>query len=357
MAAVQTASRLGAYLLPGRASDPRLAVTQAVAGEAAGLGAVWLSERLGTKDLGTIGGALSQATTRVRIGAAATHVQTRHPMALASLALTLQALSDERFLLGIGRAVPRKWTAMGLPPASNTVLVDAVQILRRLWAGEEVSYDGPLGTFPALQLGDRPDVVAPPVLLTAIGPRALALAGQHFDGVLLHPFLTPEGQRRSAAAVREAALAAGRDPESILAVGTVVVAADLSADEVAVKVRGRLVTYLDAPLLGSSLVKANGWDQGVLDRLAAHPLIKALDGRTADGSLSPEQLVEVSEVIPEDWFSSGAAVGSVADCASRLRHYLDAGVEEMIIHGSTPDLLAPTIAAFAASEPPARPLA
>jgi probable F420-dependent oxidoreductase len=336
---------LGAYLLPGRATDPRSAVTQAVSAEQIGLGAVWLSERLGTKDLGTIGGALAQATTRVRIGAAATHVQTRHPMALASLGLTMQALSGERFVLGIGRAVPQKWTAMGLPPASNQVLTDAVEILRRLWAGDEVSYSGPLGTFPSLRFGDRPDVVPPPVLLTAIGPKALALAGRHFDGVLLHPFLTPAGQRRSADAVRAAAADAERDADTVHAVGTVVVAADLPADEVAVRVRARLVTYLDAPLLGASLVRANGWDDGVLRRLAEHPLIAALDGRTADGALDDKQLVEVSEVIPDEWFDEAAAVGTVSECADRLREYLDAGVEEMIIHGSTPDLLAPTVAA------------
>jgi probable F420-dependent oxidoreductase len=348
-AAPLTGSPLGAYLLPGRASDPRLAVRQAQDGERLGLGAVWLSERLGSKDLATIGGAVAQATSTVRLGAAATHVQTRHPMALASLGLTLQALSDERFLLGVGRAVPAKWTAMGLPPASDQVLVDAVTILRRLWAGEQVSYDGPFGRFPSLQLADRPDVAAPPVLLTAIGPRALALAGQHFDGVLMHPFLTPEGQRRSAKAVRAAAAAAGRDPDRVHAVGTVVVAADLPGDEVAARVRARLVTYLDAPLLGRSLVRANGWDEAVLDRVAGHPLIQALDGRTADGALSTDELIEVSEVIPEEMFSAGAAVGTAADCAARLHDYLDAGADEMIIHGSTPELLGPTLAAFAGS--------
>jgi probable F420-dependent oxidoreductase len=342
-------ARLGAYLLPGRSDDPQLAVAQAVAGEDVGLGSVWLSERLGTKDLATIGGAISQATHRVRFGAAATHVQTRHPLALASLGLTLQALTKERFVLGIGRAVPQSWKAMGLPPASNDVLADAVSILRRLWAGERVSYTGPLGDFPALQFVDRPDVAPPPLLLTAIGPKALAFAGEHFDGVLLHPFLTPEGQQRSADAARAAAGRAGRAADKFHVVGMVVVAADLPADEVDVRARARLVTYLNAPLLGESLVRANGWDREVLDRLAAHPLIAGLDGRTADGSLNHEQLVEVSRVLPEEWVAEGAAVGTAGQCATRLHDYLAAGADEMVIHGSTPDLLGPTVAAFTAA--------
>jgi probable F420-dependent oxidoreductase len=346
----RTSSRLGAYLLPGRSADPQLAVTQGVAGERVGLGAVWLSERLGTKDLATIGGALSQATNTVRIGAAATHVQTRHPLALASLGMTMQALTGERFVLGIGRSVPQVWQAMGLPPASNAVLADAASILRRLWAGERVSYSGPLGNFPALHFVDRPDVAPPPLLLTAIGPKALAFAGEQFDGVLLHPFLTPDGQQRSAEMARAAAVRAGRNGDGYRVVGMVVVAADLPRDEVDVRVRARLVTYLNAPLLGESLVRANGWDRTVLDRLAEHPLIVALEGRTADGNLNHEQLVDVSRVVPDEWFATGAAVGTTEQCARRLHDYLAAGADEMVIHGTTPDLLSPTLEAFAAAE-------
>lgn len=347
------AAELGAYVLPGRSSDPKLAVTQAIAGEAIGLGAVYLSERLGTKDLGTVGGAIAQVTEHVKITAAATHMQSRHPMALASLGLTLQALSDERFVMGIARAIPQVWEAQGLPPASNQVLVDGLQILRRLWAGEVVSYDGPLGTFPALHLKDRPDVSPPPVLLTAIGPQALKLAGEHFDGVLLHAFLTPEGHKRSADTVRKAAADAGRNPDNLRLYGMVVVAADLPQDEVDLRVRARLVTYLNAPKLGESLVAANGWDPRMLETLAAHPLIEALEGRTADGGLNGEQLVEVSRVIPDDWFAQGAALGTHAECAATLRTLLDSGADELIVHGSTPELLGPTVKAFAAGRRPA----
>jgi 5,10-methylenetetrahydromethanopterin reductase len=344
------APELGAYVLPGRSNpDPRVAVHQACAAEEVGLGSVYLSERFATKDLGVLGGAIAQATSRVTITAAATHVQTRHPLALASLGLALQALSDERFVLGFGRAVPAVWKAQGLPAASDRLLTDGMDVLRRLWAGEEVSYDGPLGTFPSLKLSDRPDVVPPPVLLTAIGPQALRLAGTHFDGALLHAFLTPEGHRRSVDALHAAAEAAGRRPEQVRAYGMVVVAADLPRDEVDSRVRARLVTYLDAPKLGESLVAANGWDRRVLDALKAHPLVRALDGRTADGGLTVEQLVEVSAVVPDEWFEQGAAVGTTEHCAAVLRSVLASGADEVIVHGSTPDLLGPTVDAFARS--------
>ena len=338
--------RLGAYLLPGRAADPAVAIEQARAGEDAGLGSVWLSERFGSKDVATIGGALTQTTSSVTIGAATTHFQPRHPMATASMALTLQALSSGRFVLGVGRSIPLVWQSYGLPPATNRLLADGLDIVRRLWAGETVSCSGPLGEFPRLQLVDRPDVAPPPVVMTAIGPKSLALAGRLFDGVLLHPFLTLEGQARSVEIVRTAAADAGRDPASVRIYGMVVVAPDCTPEQVDTRVRARAVTYLNAPGLADQLLAVNGWDHAYLGKLAAHPLVRALGGRPVDGALSAPELVELSRIFPADWFTEGAAVGTAAECADRLHAYLDAGADEIVIHGSTADLLVPVLTAF-----------
>ena len=81
-------SRLGAYLLPGRIKDPRDAIMQAEAGERIGLGTMWLSERWGNKDIGSICGAVTQAAPSANIGAGTTHFLTRHPAVLASMAMT-----------------------------------------------------------------------------------------------------------------------------------------------------------------------------------------------------------------------------------------------------------------------------
>lgn len=340
--------RLGAYLLPGRSNEPLRAIQQAVAGEQAGLGSVWLSERFGTKDMATLGGALAQATSTVTVGAAITHLQTRHPLVLASMAITTQALAEGRFVLGVGRSIPVLLKAWGLPPTTNELLIEGVELLRKLWTGERVKYDGPLGTFPSLMLVDLPDVAPPPVLLAAIGPVTLRLAGEHFDGAILHPFLTPEAQQRAVEAIHEGARAAGRDPNEIRVVATVVCAPDQSEAETDMRRRARLVTYLNSPGLAESLVRANGWDLSVLDDVAAHPLIAPLGRRPADGVLDHAQLIEVSRVVPEHWFEEAAAAGTTAEVASRLATYLDAGADDIIIHGSPPDLLGPTVEAVSA---------
>jgi alkanesulfonate monooxygenase SsuD/methylene tetrahydromethanopterin reductase-like flavin-dependent oxidoreductase (luciferase family) len=102
-------SRLGGYVLPGGPTDIRPVVAQAQALEAAGAGAVYLGERYATKDLPSIAGALSQVTSTVRLIGAVTHIGTRHPMVLASMGQTLQALSGDRFVLGFGRGSAGRW--------------------------------------------------------------------------------------------------------------------------------------------------------------------------------------------------------------------------------------------------------
>ncbi|MCW2914346.1 MAG: putative Coenzyme F420-dependent N(10)-methylenetetrahydromethanopterin reductase [Actinomycetia bacterium] len=343
-AALTDPARMGAYVLPGRVSDPRPAITQAQAAEALGLGSVWLSERWGTKDLGVIAGALGQATKDVRIAAGVTHFMIRHPAVLASMAMTAQGMTGGRFVLGFGRSVASMWTAVGLPPVTNRILIDSVGMLRRLCNGDKVSYEGPAGHFPAMRLSDLPDAPPPSLVLAAIGPKTLALGGAHFDGVLLHPFLTPEAVARSAKAVRTAAEAAGRDPDSVRVYATVITACGLPAEEEAAVVGGRAVTYFQIPGFGEQLAETNGWDPILLRGLRAHPQLAGVRG-SADFSRTRDQLTGAAGTLPPEWLESSSAVGSPAHCVERLRDYRAAGADELVLHGSTPEQLTPVIAA------------
>ena len=337
-------SRLGAYLLPGRIKNPRDAIMQAEAGESIGLGTLWLSERWGNKDIGSICGAVTQAAPSVNIAAGTTHFLTRHPAVLASMAMTLQALSNSKFILGIGRGIPQMFQAIGLPAVSFEHTKDSVTIHRQLCRGESVNYRGVLGKYSEMRLVDLPDVPPPPIIFGAIGTRALQLAGSHFDGVILHPFLTPEAVTRCCAIVRDASSAAGRDPDTVKTYATVVLAADLSVDEEEAVVGGRAVTYFQTGY-ADILVDFNGWDKTVLRKLWAHPLFDGIKAN-ADQAFTREELVEVSRVLPREWLSSGGAVGTKEHCAIRLEEYLAAGADDIIIHGSTPDKLGPTLDAF-----------
>jgi probable F420-dependent oxidoreductase len=325
------AGRLGCYVLPGAAPRPREGIEQAVTAERLGLGTAWIGERYDTKDLPSLAGALSQVTTRIRIACGVTHVGTRHPMAMASMGQTLQALSEERFVLGLGRGTNRRWAGYGTTPPTLRSIEDAATILKRLWAGETVSYDGPAGRYPNLKLNQLTDVAPPPLLLAAVGPRTLQLAGRSFDGVILHPFLTVTAVRRSVAIVRRAAVDAGRSPGAVRCYAAVVVAPGLHGEAARRAAGERAAGYLTAPALGSALVSVNGWKLDELERFQQQ--------RSASGDALP----------PEQWLTDGAALGDVDECRSRLQEYLDAGADDLILHGTVAVELQPLVDAFVAS--------
>jgi 5,10-methylenetetrahydromethanopterin reductase len=338
------AAALGCYVLPGGVSDPNPAITQARAAEALGLGTVFVGERYSTKDLPSLAGALSQVTRRVRVAAGVTHVGTRHPMVLASMGQTLQALTGGRFVLGFGRGTAARWHAYGIDPPTEQTLVDTANLLRRLWAGERVTYTGALGTFPDLALIERAPVPPPPLLLAAIGPRTLDVGGATFDGVILHPFLTTDAVHRAAERARSAAEAQGRDPAALEIHATVIVAPDHAADEV---VGARALGYLLMGEVGEALIRSNQWDPAGLDAVRADPRVA---GRPYSDlkSVSTTELTAIGHGLPGEWLTGGAAIGTPTECALRLAEYLDAGATGILLHGTTPDRMDGLVEAFVA---------
>lgn len=326
---------LSAYIAPGTLSDPRDAVEQGVLAERIGLNAVWLGERFDTKDFPSIHGALSQRTDHIGLGVGITPMNLRHPMVLAAAGQTLQGLTGGRFRLGLGRSVPWRWNSYGYPAPSLASMRDVALILRRLWAGETISYDGPAGRFPNLKLAQRVAQPPPPLFLAGVGPKTLALAGETFDGVILHPFLTPEAVRHSTGIVRASAEKAGRDASKIKIVATVVTAPNLTIEDAEEAILARAAGYFQQESPGNAIATANGWDVSVLTAYRNHPKLKALGEKSADKALTRKELIEIAQTLPADWFPAASASGTSAQCAEKIRHYTDAGADEILVHGAT----------------------
>ena len=123
------------------------------------------------------------------------------------------------------------------------------------------------------------------------------------------------------------------------------------------KLVGRLATYLQG--YGEVLVRANGWDLAALQRFRDDPLVQGYPG-AFDAVGTTEQLTYLrDEVLPAQWLTA-SATGSAADCAGRILDQLDAGADSVVLHGATPDELAPVLRAWDAVpatrpvRPPAR---
>lgn len=124
---------------------------------------------------------------------------------------------------------------------------------------------------------------------------------------------------------------------------TVVVACELPPDEELAVVGARAVTYYQIPGFGERLAAVNGWDPEPLTRLRSHPLLDGIRG-SADSVLTRDQLVEVASVLPAAWTGEAAAIGSAPACHQVFERYREAGADELVLHGSTPDRLGPLFA-------------
>ncbi|MGN0065513.1 MAG: TIGR03857 family LLM class F420-dependent oxidoreductase [Nocardioides sp.] len=340
---------IGCYGLAGHSSSPRDLLAEAVRAEELGIGSIFLSERFNVKDAGVMAGAVAAVTDRLGIGTAATNHNTRHPLVTATMATTLHRLSGGRYALGLGRGFDALFDLMGVPRVTGAQMEDAVGIFRRLWHGEAVvGHDGPAGVFPYLSQDPSFDEDVP-VLMMAIGPRSLELAGRVADGVVLHTFMTDETVARAVTTVRRAAEEAGRDPASVRVWSVLATVDDAIDEELRLrKLVGRLATYLQG--YGDVLVRANGWDPAALTRFRSDPLVQGYPGAFDAVGTADDLAYLRDEVLPAAWLAA-SATGAAAACAARVRDQLDAGADSVILHGATPDELAGVVEAWRSVRP------
>lgn len=342
---------LGCYTLAGAPRDTRALIDEVRRAEAMGLGSVFISERFNVKEAATLSGAVAAVTDRVGIATAATNHHTRHPVLLGAYATTMHRFSGGRFTLGLGRGIDRLMGALGLPPVTTAQLADMVDLLRRLFAGEViVGHDGPVGKYPVLVLDTTFDEHIP-LGITAFGPRTLELAGTLFDTVILHTFFTDATLMRCVNTVKQAAERAGRDPAGVRVWSCYATIGDHLPEEVRLlKTVGRLATYLQA--YGDLMVRTNGWDPAVLERFRADAFVSSFRG-ALDQVATTEQLEYVARLIPEEWLEP-AASGSPDRCARAVLRQFDLGADGVILHGASPDELAPVVEAYRTLRPEGR---
>jgi G6PDH family F420-dependent oxidoreductase len=133
-------------------------------------------------------GAIAAATRQVHVTTAVTCPTVRiHPAIVAQAAATSATLLDGRFVLGVGTGEALNEHILGDPwPGIEqrlSMLEESVEIMRALWAGGNVSYDGQHYVVDRARLYSLPD--APPrVYASAFGPKAAESVGRYAEGYI-----------------------------------------------------------------------------------------------------------------------------------------------------------------------------
>jgi F420-dependent oxidoreductase-like protein len=161
-------------------------IEDAAGAESAGFASFWMPQVPGYLDAMTAVTLLGQATDRIELATAVVPIQTRHPMIMAQQALTTQLACEGRFTLGIGPS--HHWIVngqLGLPYDRPAHLVnDYLDVLEASFAGAgpvDVEND----SYRIHGTVDVTDAFEMPVLLAALGPTMLRLAGERTDGTIL----------------------------------------------------------------------------------------------------------------------------------------------------------------------------
>lgn len=182
--------RIGLQFDTRAASDAESLMADFESAEAEGFDSVWVGQ-IFSHDVLTLFAMAGLRTHRIELGTSVVPLPTRHVVTLAQQALTTQLATGNRLCLGVGSGhamiLDKK---LGLPsdrPLARTR--EALEVLRPLLRGEYVKYGGEF--LRARVDTPIPGTNAPSVILAALGPKMIGLAGELADGVTV-VFAGPE---------------------------------------------------------------------------------------------------------------------------------------------------------------------
>jgi len=266
-------------------------VADAEAAERAGFASIWVPQLPGDFDALTAVAIMGRATARIELGTAVVPIQTRHPIALAQQALSNQAICEGRFTLGIGPS--HHWIVadmLGLPYEHPAVEVrDLLDVLDVALAGP-----GPVDVENERWRVHNPldvtDVTPTPVLLAALAPVMLRLAGERAAGTILWMADERAIGEHVAPRITKAAADAGRPAPRIVAGVPVVVCTSGEVDA------------------------ARAWANQLLGHAEYSPNYQRL--------LEHGDALDVGDI---------CAAGDEAAVVERLRRFRDAGVTDLAV--------------------------
>jgi probable F420-dependent oxidoreductase len=168
---------------------PEAAVQTARLAESVGYSSFWVAETTGPEAFAQLA-ACGAAAPGLDLGTGVLALQLRTPMVVAMAGATLQALHPERdILLGIGISSPvvtQRWH--GVPYGDQPVaqVREYVTLLRECLTGEKVDFAGDHYSVKGFRLGVKLGERRPKIVVGALNPVMLRLAGELADGVLLN---------------------------------------------------------------------------------------------------------------------------------------------------------------------------
>ncbi|HME75922.1 MAG TPA: LLM class flavin-dependent oxidoreductase [Mycobacterium sp.] len=314
----------------GALIEPRLpgAAEFAVAAERIGVTSLWVPEVWGYDALTGLA-YLAAKTSSINLGTFVVQLGSRSPAMLATSALSLQALSGGRFLLGIGTSGPRVmegWHGVRFRKPVQTTR-ETIEIVRIVSRGERLEHAGEVYPLPlpdsrgaALRPMVKPDHV--PVYVAAMGPQNLRLTGELADGWLGNAFI-PEAAEVFFAPLRKGAQQAGRTLDQLDLVAPVAV--EFHDDQAAADAAARRHADGYAFTIGAMGTGSKNFYNDAFTRLGYGAEVETVAGLWQAGKQD-----EARSAVPLDLGRLTNLLGTPDAIADRVSRYRAAGITTLL---------------------------
>ncbi|MDQ4017123.1 MAG: LLM class flavin-dependent oxidoreductase [Thermoproteota archaeon] len=148
---------------------------------------LWVPESWGRESFATLG-AISQVTRKVSLGTSIINIYSRTPAIVAMAATTLDMLSDNRTIIGLGAstaAIVENWHGLKFNrPASR--MKEYIECLRLMTRGEKVKYNGEFFQINNFKILHQPQRANIPIFMAAVNKKMVSMASKLADGILLY---------------------------------------------------------------------------------------------------------------------------------------------------------------------------
>jgi alkanesulfonate monooxygenase SsuD/methylene tetrahydromethanopterin reductase-like flavin-dependent oxidoreductase (luciferase family) len=250
-------------------------------------------------------------TDSITVGVGIMPAVVRNPVFAAMETATLARLFPGRSLPGFGHGVAGWMRQIGAFPKSQLkALEEVVVTVRRLLAGQNLSFDGTQVQLEGAELVHPPDQV-PPISLGVRGPKSLALSGRVADGTILAENTSPEYVSWAREQIATGQAEAGRDgPHRITVFAFTCMDPDPSAARQGLR-----------PLVASAI--AAGKIDAQIAPMGIVPQVREL--------LENGGQARLEEEMPDEWINRLSVVGTPEDCTLAVRRLVEAGADTVVL--------------------------
>ncbi|MDQ3967775.1 MAG: LLM class flavin-dependent oxidoreductase [Thermoproteota archaeon] len=273
---------------------------------------IWVPESWGRESFATLG-AISQVTKKVRLGTSIISIYSRTPATVAMAATTLDMLSDNRTIIGLGAstaAIVENWHGLNFNrPASR--MKEYIECLRLMTKGEKVKYNGEffkINNFKILHQPQRADI---PIFMAAVNKKMVSMASKLADGTLL--FLRPlEELKRTTTELKQATKGKGFE----IACSFICAISNKEPEKARNRAATTLAFYVAVGKYYSKFLEENGFKIEVEDITAEY--------RKAGAD-------SAAKFVSDRMLSSLVICGSSQECRESLSKFLSTGITLPII--------------------------